>query len=126
MSDRDQQNKQDKNSTISSSLYSRVNTGQNVGNKFEGMQMLHTGGSMNNPDERVDEHQPLLRTVLFYVIAGVFTTIYVLLGLWIFQGYFYHKGLNEILPSLALLIISLVLGSLSSKWILKRFSKLDS
>lgn len=123
MSDRDQQIKQNKNSTISSSLHARVNTGQNAGDKFEGVQMLHTGGSTNNPDERVDEYQPLLKKVLFYVIAGVFTTIYVLLGLWIFQGYFYHEGLNEILPSLALLIISLILGSLSSKGILKLFSK---
>lgn len=123
MRDRDQQIKQNKNSTISSSLHARVNTGQNASDKFEGVQMLHTGGSTNNPDERVDEYQPLLKTVLFYIIAGIFTTIYVLLGLWIFQDYFYHEGLNEILPSLALLIMALVLGSLSSKWILKRFSK---
>lgn len=123
MSDRDQQIKQDKNSTINSSLYSRVNTGQNAGNKFEGMQMLHTGGSMNNPDERIDEHQPLLKTFLYYVLTGIFTALYILLGLWIFQDYFYNEGLNEILPSLALLLISLILGSLSSKGILKIFSK---
>lgn len=123
MSDRDQQIKQDKNSTVSNSLYARVNTGQNTGNKFEVMQMLHTGGSMNNSDERVDGHQPLLKTFLYYVLTGIFTALYIMLGLWIFQDYFYNEGLNEILPSLALLLISLVSGILSSKCILKIFSK---
>ncbi|MBM6613846.1 hypothetical protein JTF06_02920 [Desemzia sp. RIT804] len=123
MSNRDQQMKQNKNSHISSSLYARVNTGQNASNKSDGVQMLHTGGSMNNPDERVDEHHSLLKTFLFYVMTGIFVAMYILLGLWIFQDYFYNEGLNEILPSLALLMISLVLGSLSSKGILKIFSK---
>lgn len=123
MSDRDQQIRQNKNSTISSSMHARVNTGQNTGNKPEGLQMNHTGGSMNNPDERVEEHSSFLKTFLFYVLTGVFTALYILFGLWAFQDYFYNEGLNEILPSLALLIFSLVLGSLSSKGILKIFSK---
>ncbi|MFL2105909.1 hypothetical protein [Desemzia sp. FAM 23991] len=112
MSDRDQQIRQNKNSTISSSMNARVNTGQN-----------HTGGSTNNSDERVEEHSSFLKIFLFYVLTGVFAALYILFGLWAFQDYFYNEGLNEILPSLALLIFSLVLGSLSSKVILKIFSK---
>lgn len=121
MSDRDQQIRQNKNSTISSSMHARVNTGQNTGNNSDGLQMNHTGGSTNNPDERVEEHSSFLKSFLFYVLTGVFAALYILFGLWVFHDYFYNEGLNEILPALALLIISLFLGSLSSKGILKIF-----
>lgn len=105
-------------------MYARVNIGQNANNKFGGVKMLHTGGSMNNSDERIKEHSSLLRTFLSYILTGIFSALYILLGLWGLHGYFYTEGLNQILPSLILLIVSIGLGSWSSKWMVKVITRL--
>ena len=53
MSTRDNQKKYDDKSNVDSSIYSRVNIGQGANNKFDGPNLTHSGGSMNNADEQV-------------------------------------------------------------------------
>ena len=63
MSTRDNQKKYDDKSNVDSSIYSRVNIGQGANNKFDGPNLTHSGGSMNNPDEQVHHRSSSLTTV---------------------------------------------------------------
>ena len=60
MSTRDNQKKYDDKSNVDSSIYSRVNIGQGANNKFDGPNLTHSGGSMNNPDEQVHHKSSFL------------------------------------------------------------------
>ena len=110
MSDRDKQRKQDTESNIDNSMYARVNTGQGAGNKFDSPRGTHLGGSTNNPNERNNHSSSLTYTILYYGLGFIMSFLFILMGLWIFKGYFYSEGLNKILPSLLLLIVSLITG----------------
>ena len=121
MSDRDKLNKHNQQNNISNSLYARVNVGQNADkNSLDGAEPSHTGGSMNNDDERVSDNSTFTHTLLFYMIGFVASSI-VGFGLFkLFQDYFYGEGLNQAFPSLALFIGSLIIGFFISDLILKK------
>ena len=65
MSTRDNQKKYDDKSNVDSSIYSRVNIGQGANNKFDGPNLTHSGGSMNNPDEQVHHKSSSWATVIY-------------------------------------------------------------
>ena len=71
MSTRDNQKKYDYKSNVDSSIYSRVNIGQGANNKFDGPNLTHSGGSMNNPDEQVHHKSSFWATVIYYVVGSV-------------------------------------------------------
>ena len=121
MSTRDNQKKYDYKSNVDSSIYSRVNIGQGANNKFDGPNLTHSGGSMNNPDEHVHHRSSSLTTVLYYVVGSVISAAIIFAGMQIFHDYFYGEGLNKLLPSLLLLLGSLAIGFFSAKWIVKKF-----
>ena len=121
MSTRDNQKKYDYKSNVDSSIYSRVNIGQGANNKFDGPNLTHSGGSMNNPDEHVHHRSSSLTTGLYYVVGSVISAGIIFAGMQIFHDYFYGEGLNKLLPSLLLLLGSLAIGFFSAKWIVKKF-----
>lgn len=121
MSTRDNQKKYDDKSNVDSSIYSRVNIGQGANNKFDGPNLTHSGGSMNNPDERVHHRNSSWTTVIYYVIGIVISAATIFVGMQIFHDYFYGEGLNKLLPSLLLLLGSLAIGFICSKLIMKKF-----
>ena len=120
MSTRDNQKKYDDKSNEDSSIYSRVNIGQGASNKFDGPNLTHSGGNMNNPDETVHNRSRSLTTVLYYVVGIVISASIVFAGMQILHDYFYGEGLNKLLPSLLLLLGSLAIGFFSAKWIVKK------
>lgn len=121
MSNRDRQNKYNQKSNISNSLYARVNVGQNADkNSLDGIKPSHTGGSMNNEDERVSDNNSLTHMVLFYIIGFLLSAIVGFGFFKMFQDYFYGEGLNQAFPSLALFGGSLIIGFLISGVILKK------
>ena len=121
MSTRDNQKKYDDKSNVDSSIYSRVNIGQGASNKFDGPNLTHSGGSMNNPDEHVHHRRSALATAIYYVIGIVISAAIIFAGMQIFHDYFYGEGLNKLLPSLLLLLGSLAIGFFSANWIVKKF-----
>ena len=121
MSTRDNQKKYDDKSNVDSSIYSRVNIGQGANNKFDGPNLTHSGGSMNNPDEHVHHRSSSLTTGLYYVVGSVISAAIIFAGMQIFHDYFYGEGLNKLLPSLLLLLGSLAIGFFSANWIVKKF-----
>lgn len=121
MSTRDNQKKYYDKSNVDSSIYSRVNIGQGANNKFDGPNLTHSGGSMNNPDEHVHHRNSSLTTVIYYVIGSIISAAILFAGMQIFHDYFYGEGLNKLLPSLLLLLGSLAIGFSSAKWIVKKF-----
>ena len=123
MSTRDNQKKYDDKSNVDSSIYSRVNIGQGANNKFDGPNLTHSGGSMNNPDERVLRRGGSLNTVIYYVVGCTISALIVFAGMQIFHDYFYSEGLNKLLPSLLLLLGSLAIGFSCSKLIMKKLLK---
>ena len=124
MSTRDNQKKYDDKSNVDSSIYSRVNIGQGANNKFDGPNLTHSGGSMNNPDEHVHHRSSSLTTVLYYVVGSVISAAIIFAGMQIFHDYFYGEGLNKLVPSLLLLLGSLAIGFFSAKWIMKKIVRL--
>ena len=124
MSTRDNQKKYDDKSNVDSSIYSRVNIGQGANNKFDGPNLTHSGGSMNNPDEHVHHRSSSLTTGLYYVVGSVISAGIIFAGMQIFHDYFYGEGLNKLLPSLLLLLGSLAIGFFSAKWIMKKIVRL--
>lgn len=124
MSTRDNQKKYDDKSNVDSSIYSRVNIGQGASNKFDGPNLTHSGGSMNNPDEHVHHRSSSLTTGLYYVVGSVISAGIIFAGMQIFHDYFYGEGLNKLVPSLLLLLGSLAIGFFSAKWIMKKFVRL--
>lgn len=121
MSDRDKQRKHNRENNIDSSLFSRVNVGQNANNKFDSPKMTHAGGSMHNPDEAEKyTHVSLPRTLLYYSLGVLFSGLIAFLGLKLFQDYFYGAGMNEPFPALILLIFSLTAGFGLSKFVIKK------
>ena len=121
MSTRDNQKKYDDKSNVDSSIYSRVNIGQGASNKFDGPNLTHSGGSMNNPDEQVHPRNSSLTTVIYYVVGSVISAAIIFAGMQIFHDYFYGEGLNKLVPSLLLLLGSLAIGFFCAKWIVKKF-----
>lgn len=121
MSTRDNQKKYDDKSNVDSSIYSRVNIGQGANNKFDGPNLTHSGGSMNNPDEHVHHRSSSLTTGLYYVVGSVISAGIIFAGMQIFHDYFYGEGLNKLVPSLLLLLGSLAIGFFSANWIVKKF-----
>ena len=124
MSTRDNQKKYDDKSNVDSSIYSRVNIGQGANNKFDGPNLTHSGGSMNNPDEHVHHRSSSLTTGLYYVVGSVISAGIIFAGMQIFHEYFYGEGLNKLVPSLLLLLGSLAIGFFSAKWIMKKIVRL--
>lgn len=121
MSDRDKQTKYNQQSNISNSLYARVNVGQNADkNALDGIDPIHTGGSMNNEDERVTDNSSLTHMMLFYIIGFLLSTMIGFGFFKLFQDYFYGAGLNQLLPSFLLFAGSLLVGFFISKVILKK------
>ncbi|MEG0679584.1 MAG: hypothetical protein RR439_07065 [Carnobacterium sp.] len=121
MSDREKQQKYNRENNISGSMYARVNVGQNADkNKLDSAKMSHTGGSMNNKDERVIDNNSLTYTVLYYVIGFLVSFVIGFILFRLFHNYFYNEGINELLPSLLLISISLIGGFLSSRLVLKK------
>jgi hypothetical protein len=121
MSTRDNQKKYDDKSNVDSSIYSRVNIGQGANNKFDGPNLTHSGGSMNNADEQVHHRSSSLNTAIYYVVGIIISAATVFVGMRIFHDYFYGEGLNKLLPSLLLLFGSLAIGFFFSKLIMKKF-----
>lgn len=68
MSDRDRQNKHDRNNNISSSMYSRVNVGNDLNNSKNGTRQTDIAGSMNNPDEKSTNTRSNSRSFLYTVL----------------------------------------------------------
>ena len=124
MSTRDNQKKYDDKSNVDSYIYSRVNIGQGANNKFDGPNLTHSGGSMNNPDEHVHHRSSSLTTGLYYVVGSVISAGIIFAGMQIFHDYFYGEGLNKLVPSLLLLLGSLAIGFFSAKWIMKKIVRL--
>ncbi|CZQ99734.1 Hypothetical protein Tcol_1757 [Trichococcus collinsii] len=120
MSTRDNQKKYDDKSNVDNSIYSKVNIGQGANNKFDSPNLMHSGGSMNNPDEQVHQRSSSLATVIYYVVGSINSAATVFAGMQIFHDYFYGEGLNKLLPSLLLLFGSLAIGFFCAKLIMKK------
>ncbi|WP_035051186.1 hypothetical protein [Carnobacterium pleistocenium] len=121
MSDRDKQHKYNQQSNISNSLYTRVNIGQDADkNSLDSAEPIHTGGSMNNDDERVVDNSSLTHMLLFYIIGFLMSGIIGFVFFKLFQDYFYGEGLNQAFPSLLLFAGSISIGFFISSIILKK------
>lgn len=121
MSDRDKQHKYNQQSNISNSLYTRVNIGQDADkNSLDSAEPIHTGGSMNNVDERVVDNSSLTHMLLFYIIGFLMSAIIGFVFFKLFQDYFYGEGLNQAFPSLLLFAGSISIGFFISTVILKK------
>lgn len=127
MSDRDRQNKHDRNNNISSSMYSRVNVGNDLNNSKNGTRQTDIAGSMNNPDEKFtntrSNSRSFLYTVLFFLLGVGFSFIYMYLSVWLFNDYLTSPESKELLPTIASLTIPFVLGFLSVKGLLTLLAK---
>ncbi|WP_225743053.1 hypothetical protein [Marinilactibacillus sp. Marseille-P9653] len=77
MSDRDRQNKHDRDNNISSSMYSRVNVGNNLNNSKNGTRHTEIAGSMNNPDEKLENLK-----IPVQVLVHFFTLYYFSVRCW--------------------------------------------
>ena len=121
MSDRDRQRKHEQENNISGSLYARVNVGQDASQDIsEGSSVTPIAGSMNNVDERAPYDSPRQHPFLYYVL-GFGSSVLIGSGIfWLFRGYFYGEGLNQVLPSVLLLVGSLGAGFLFAKFILRK------
>lgn len=118
MSDRDKQIKHNRDSNMKSSMYDRVNIGRNnANNKLDGPHLSHTSGSMNNPDEKVNKtpSYSLLHQFLFYLIGFIFSTALIYIGYLVFRETFFSVGMDQLLPSFLLVLVSLGIGFFSSK-----------
>lgn len=121
MSDRDRQRKHEQENNISGSLYARVNVGQDASQDIlDGSSVTPIAGSMNNGDERVpyDSHCPY--PFWYYVLGVGFSVLIGSAIFWLFRGYFYGEGMNQVLPSAMLLVGALGVGFLSAKFILRK------
>ncbi|WP_208559546.1 hypothetical protein [Marinilactibacillus kalidii] len=125
MSDRDKENKHNRDQHISGSMYARVNVGNNVNNSHQGSRQSNIAGSMNNPDEKnTGTHKrSFLYSALFYILGIVFAFIYMYISLWIFKDYFDSPESKAILPSTASILVPFLLGFSSSKLLLYLFGK---
>lgn len=127
MSDRDRQNKHDRNNNISSSMYSRVNVGNDLNNSKNGTRQTDIAGSMNNPDEKStntrSNSRSFLYIVLFFLLGVGFSFIYMYLSVWLFNDYLTSPESKELLPTIASLTIPFVLGFLSAKGLLALLTK---
>lgn len=120
MSDRDRQRKHEQENNISGSLYARVNVGQDASQDIsDGSSVTPIAGSMNNADERVPYGSPRPHPFLYYVLGFGFSSLIGSGIFWLFRGYFYGEGLDEVLPSALLLVGSLGAGFLVAKFILR-------
>lgn len=118
MSDRDKQIKHNRDSNMKSSMYDRVNIGRNnANNKLDGPHLSHTGGSMNNPDEKTSttHSHSFLHQFLFYLIGFIFSTALIYIGYLVLRETFFSVGMNQLLPSFLLVLISLGIGFFSSE-----------
>lgn len=127
MSDRDKQNKHNRDSNISSSMHARVNVGRDLNSNNDSSNLFghFDVGSMNNSDEKSSSsgNSSFLHTVLFYAIGFGLSVAFMFTGLWLFNDYFYGEGMNELWPSAVLIIVSFGIGFLISKLILKLITK---
>ncbi|MFC6464055.1 hypothetical protein ACFP65_03425 [Marinilactibacillus sp. GCM10026970] len=127
MSDRDRQNKHDRDSNISSSMYSRVNIGNNLNNSRNGTRHTDIAGSMNNPDEKLkntrSSSRSFLYTVLFFLLGIGFSFAYMYLSALLFNDYLTSPESKELLPTIFSLTLPFVLGFLSAKGLLALVAK---
>lgn len=121
MSDRDQQNKYNKENNISSSMYSRVNVGKNnANNQLDGPQFHPVTGSMDNKDENVPDFASFSYKLSYYVL-GMLLSLLIGFGIfYLFRDYFYGSGSTSLFSSFLLFIGSIVSGFSLSKLILKK------
>lgn len=87
--------------------------------KLDSAEPMHTGGSMNNDDERVSDNHSFTHMLLFYIIGFLVSAIIGFGVFKLFQDYFYGEALNQAFPSLALFAGSLISGFFISAVILK-------
>ncbi len=126
MSDRDKQIKHNRDSNMKNSMYDRVNIGRNNANdKFDGPHLMHSGGSMDNPDEKTNSTQSSSFThmLLFYVIGFVFSAALIFIGYLALRDVFFSVGMNQLLPSFVLVLGSLGIGFFSSGKLVNAFKK---
>lgn len=106
MSERDKQKKYENDSNIEGSMYARVNAGGNA--KYD------------TPNKVRKKSNSFFRTLLFYILGFIIGIIFIFIGLWLFHDHFYNGGMNQVKPTLILLLISFSIGFLSSKIIMKK------
>ena len=126
MSDRDKQIKHNRDSNMKNSMYDRVNIGRNNANdKFDGPHLMHSGGSMDNPDEKTNSTQSSSFThmLFFYVIGFVFSAALIFIGYLALRDVFFSVGMNQLLPSFVLVLGSLGIGFFSSGKLVNAFKK---
>ena len=126
MSDRDKQIKHNRDSNMKNSMYDRVNIGRNNANdKFDGPHLMHSGGSMDNPDEKTNSTQSSSFThmLLFYVIGFVFSAALIFIGYLALRDVFFSVGMNQLLPSFVLVLGSLGIGFFRSGKLVNAFKK---
>ena len=126
MSDRDKQIKQNRDSNMSNSMYDRVNIGSNnANNKFDGPHLMHTGGSMDNPDEKTttSSSQSFFHLFFYYLIGLMLSIGFIFIGYVMLRDSFFSVGMNQLLPSFLLVVISLGIGFFSSGKIVNAFKK---
>lgn len=124
MSDRDKQIKHNRDSNMKNSMYDRVNIGRNNANdKFDGPHLMHSGGSMDNPDEKTNSTQSSSFTHMFffYVIGFVLSAALIFIGYLVFRDIFFSVGMNQLLPSFLLVLGSLGIGFFSSGKLVNTF-----
>ena len=126
MSDRDKQIKHNRDSNMKNSMYDRVNIGRNNANdKFDGPHLMHSGGSMDNPDEKTNStpSSSFTHMLLFYVIGFVFSAALIFIGYLALRDVFFSVGMNQLLPSFVLVLGSLGIGFFSSGKLVNAFKK---
>ena len=108
MSERDKQKKYESDSNIEGSMYARVNAGGNA--KYD------------TTNKKEKKSNSLSRTLLFYILGFIISIIFIFIGLWLFHDHFYNGGMNQVKPTLILLLSSFSIGFLSSKIIIKKIT----
>jgi hypothetical protein len=125
MSDRDKQIKHNRDSNMKSSMYDRVNIGRNnANNKLDGPHLIHTGGSVDNPDEKTNttHSHSFLHQFLFYLVSFIFSAALIFIGYLVFRDTFFSVGKNQLLPSFLLVSISLGIGFFSSEKLVNKLN----
>ncbi|WP_313467099.1 hypothetical protein [Carnobacterium sp.] len=121
MSDRDQQNKYNKENNISSSMYSRINVGKNnANNQLDGPQFHPIAGSLNNKDEYTPDFTSFSYKLAYYGLGLFFSLLIGFSIFYIFHDYFYGSGSTSLFSSFILFIGSTVSGFSLSNIILKK------
>ena len=98
-----------------------MNVGQDASQDIsDGSSVTPIASSMNNVDERVPYDSARPHPFLYYLLGFGSSGLIGSAIFWLFRAYFYGEWLNQVFPSVLLLVGALGAGFLFAKFILRK------